>query len=402
MSVVLLVLPLALALADPSPRTLFGSLCGLLGAVFVLWLGPLGRRPGLPVTAFTQPALHALVRGVADGLGVRRRYDVRLVGEPTVEARVGRLRRELHIGLPLLAVLTRAELRALVGGALAILDRPDGELVAKLRRRWSVHLHENARDGLAPLAAELIPPLDAAAATAAGRADVAAWAFALQEAADLEYVLYLEDVATPPPRWWARAVIDLDEGWCARLAHGIDDPVWDRETAEQLAFAHPGLADEARLLGGRHMVLRTSDDPVEVLPLSVRQRRRLARVTLDIPATYLVVWCRIVDAPQAWWRRRARREADEYRLAAGTRSRAVDVLVLTVLADTSTPHELRHAATVLVEDALLHTGRRLEHPAVRGVLIGPDGERIDRKAIDEALAEPGYPTLRGWLQNEPC
>jgi hypothetical protein len=35
----------------------------------------------------------------------------------------------------------------------------------------------------------------------------------------------------------------------------------------------------------------------------------------------------------------------------------------------------------LVEDQLLPRGFRLEHPAVRGVLLGPDGQRVDARHL---------------------
>jgi hypothetical protein len=52
-----------------------------------------------------------------------------------------------------------------------------------------------------------------------------------------------------------------------------------------------------------------------------------------------------------------------------------------------------------VEDHLLRQGWRLEHPAVRGILIGPTGERLDaRSLISGTYAHPDLSALRALLQ----
>jgi hypothetical protein len=52
----------------------------------------------------------------------------------------------------------------------------------------------------------------------------------------------------------------------------------------------------------------------------------------------------------------------------------------------------------LVEDRLLRQGWRLEHPAIRGVLIGPDGQRIDA-VRSVTITRTGFdlePLQRSW------
>jgi len=48
------------------------------------------------------------------------------------------------------------------------------------------------------------------------------------------------------------------------------------------------------------------------------------------------------------------------------------------------------AITAVIEDALLRRGWRLEHPAVRGVVLGPTGQRLDANALARRFASrPG-------------
>jgi hypothetical protein len=66
------------------------------------------------------------------------------------------------------------------------------------------------------------------------------------------------------------------------------------------------------------------------------------------------------------------------------------------LAIARVPWEFRH----LVEDVLLQRGWRLEHPAVRGVLLGPDGQRVDAAAlVGGALREPDLGRFRQLLSD---
>lgn len=52
----------------------------------------------------------------------------------------------------------------------------------------------------------------------------------------------------------------------------------------------------------------------------------------------------------------------------------------------------------LVEDRLLTRGWRLEHPAVRGVLISADGHRLDaRDLVRDTYGEPDLAALRAYL-----
>jgi hypothetical protein len=374
---------------------------------------------GEPVTAKTQPELHALVREVAEELGVRRRFRVRLTSRVQVTASVGRFRRELYIGLPVLAFMTRSELRGLIAAELTLLDRPDARLLDRLRDRWGVEEDAPTRALLAPHAAALLPALDRAAVAAAGGPGVAARAYALIDTGGTEYLLYLDDNRDPGRKryaWDASGIVDWDDGWRRLLERGIGDLLWDAETAAELAVAHPGLTEQLRWLGTRAWPLKASNDPVPAAPLSSAARKRLARQAWEISGMHYVRWRTFASAPVTWWQRRAGEQAAAYRALAaevtsgpGTTPPGDDVEVVGVLArvddrpaDDDAAIRLAgvvHAAGVLVEDALLRRGWTLAHPAVRGELVGPDGERVDPRAILRAVGEgeQGYPTLRTWL-----
>jgi hypothetical protein len=125
-------------------------------------------------------------------------------------------------------------------------------------------------------------------------------------------------------------------------------------------------------------------------------------------------WYTFASAPQRWWIERARAEADEARRDVTTvlgrppvdEFETIDVLlnrhdeVVTAMLkemarrlkmpelaiedetdeDGDPPPRTWQPGTdfcALVEKALLERGWRLEHPVLRGVLIGPDGQRLD-------------------------
>jgi hypothetical protein len=146
--------------------------------------------------------------------------------------------------------------------------------------------------------------------------------------------------------------------------------------------------------------------PVPVTPLSGRERRRLVRRLLNIPYPRYIRWYTFADAPPRWWLRRAAQEAGSVRADVAavlgrppvddveaievvrTRTREVLAAAMEVPADdlSDEPGDCESdgppAATVwLVEENLLRRGWRLAHPAVRGVLIGPAGERVDARAV---------------------
>ncbi|GGM55612.1 hypothetical protein ACFFX1_08135 [Dactylosporangium sucinum] len=369
-----------------------------------------GSRPGtLPVTAAGQPALHALVAGVTRTLGLPPSTRVWLTADAAVTREANLYGRHLIIGLPLLSVLTTTELRALVGQELALLHRPDARRADRALAKWSDAVWDEAtqeppvtpRREPDPYVAELQDAGDRAAITAAGGAEPAARAVALANVAEAGYLLFR--VESGPPllgQWWWQ-FSDLVDGWDRAVRHGLGDAQWDTETATALARLHPRLSGALAALGRESLPLVASADAVPVAPLSVREQRRLVRglIAQSVPT---VLWWRTYEtAPARRWRRRAAKDARLVRAhvaAALGRDVADDVEAIRAIRTGAATGECGHAgghhefaagdpAVSLIEDHLLRRGWRLEHPAVRGVLIGPDGRRVDAVELLRAGAD---------------
>ncbi|QKW11367.1 hypothetical protein [Verrucosispora sp. NA02020] len=389
--------------------------------------GLLGRQPhpghlsGVPVTRRTRPELFDTVAETAGRLGTAMPDRVLLTGTPTVDLAVAHRRRHLLIGLPLLDCLSATELRALVGHRLALLRHRHCALVVGLLHLWTeavrAETYEQGRDlrrvtefrrTLAGFAAEVQHDADEAAVLAAG-ADAAARAFALADAVAEGYADFLDGTALPEHRWWRPVEVgisDVSDGWRHLLRHGTLDVEWGEDEAQVLATLHPRLADALRALGRTPPPVVPTARPVPVAPLSGRERRRLVRRLLNIPYPRYIRWYTFADSPPRWWLRRAAQEAGSVRADVAAvlgrppvddveaieviRTRPREVLAAAMhvpvseLSDDPGDCEWDEppAATIwLVEENLLRRGWRLAHPAVRGVLIGPAGERVDARAV---------------------
>ncbi|KXK61818.1 hypothetical protein AWW66_11580 [Micromonospora rosaria] len=428
----------------------YGAGAVALAPLFLLWLAVLalvdqvtarwGSRDGVPVAPETHPELSALVTEVARHLGTDPPDRVLLSAEPVVEAEVTHGQRYLRIGLPVLACLSRADLRAVLGHRLALLRHRRAGLVVPLVAIWMDAVRDSAdetgrklrratrlRRELDAFAAQVQRDADAAAATVAGGGGPAARATALAHVVAQTYLDdFLDLLGVPERTLWRRGVgvRDLDDGWRRVVHRGLGESDWDEETAELLATIHPGLAGPVRALGTTPLSVRPSPDPVPVPPLTPRQQRRLVRRLLGIPFPESLRWTTFAEAPHAWWRRRATRDADSVRADVATvlgrepvddlevyqvvRTRTREVLAaafdipLADLADEQ-PYDDDDppgALVFLVEDALLRRGWRLEHPAVRGVLVDPAGDRVDARQV--LVAAAGDPSaLRHWLTAGP-
>ncbi|MFB6395620.1 hypothetical protein [Polymorphospora lycopeni] len=366
---------------------------------------------GVAVTEASQPALHHLVTDVARWLDLPV-TPVRLTLEPEIAAGFdARRNRQLSIGLPLLACLNVAEVRALVGHELTLLHRPDARQVIKtLGRRQQAILDEEYEDGRArrragtvrrkldPLAAEVQHGADGAAITAAGGREPAARAFALASLVQDEYVDFLVESGIPPYalRLFEAGISDLDDGWRRVVRRGTAESLWDEDAAAVLATVHPRLAEAMTALGAGPLPVAEAARPVPVTPLTVREQRRLVRELRAIDALKIVRWTTFREAPAGWWRRRAAKYAKGVRadVAAVLGREPVDdveaiqvihdrapeltALVFDVPVEEMTGDDGPHPSQLwLLENHLLRRGWRLEHPAVRGVLVAPDGRRLD-------------------------
>ncbi|MEV0610314.1 hypothetical protein AB0I61_28515 [Polymorphospora rubra] len=367
---------------------------------------------GVPITEASQPALRQLVTEVARWLDLPPDTPARLTLEPEIAAGFdARRTRRLSIGLPLLACLNVAEVRALVGHELTLLHRPDArQVIRTLARRSQAVLDEEYEDGRArrraratrrkldPLAAEVQHGADGAAITAAGGREPAARAFALAGLVQDEYVTFMVESGVPPYalRLFEAGISDLDDGWRRTLRRGVAESLWDADAAALLATVHPRLAETMTALGAGPLPLAEAARPVPVSPLTVREQRRLVRELRAIDPLKIVRWTTFQDAPASWWRRRAAKYAKSVRADVATllgREPVDDVETIGVLR--SRGRELTALAfgvpveevtgdagpdepqMWLLEDHLLRRGWRLEHPAVRGVLVAPDGRRVD-------------------------
>ncbi|MEV2237721.1 M48 family metallopeptidase [Micromonospora sp. NPDC049891] len=435
--------PLALAVVMPAVLV-WGAVLALLD----IGSARLGNRGAVPVTPGRHPELYALVEQTARRLDTPMPDRVLLTAAPTVELTVFYRQRHLLIGLPLLDCLTADELRALLGHRLALLRYRHAGLVTGLLDLWvdavrAESYEEGAglrratelRTRLADLAAEVQRDADEAAVRAAGGTERAARAFALATIVSDEYADYLEHAGIPEHRWWRPVEVgisDVDEGWRQVLSHGLADSGWDADEARVLATVHPRLSVALPTLGTEPLRPTRIADPVPVAPLTERERRRLVRRLMEIPRPRHIRWFTFADSPPGWWHRRATRDADSVRADVArvlgreaaddlevfevvrTRPRdvlaaAMDVPVHELSADprdyeTDQPPE---ALVWLIETNLLRRGWRLAHPAVRGVLIGPDGTRVDAREVITRIERAAVPAgnadptatklLRSWL-----
>ncbi|MFG2040997.1 hypothetical protein [Dactylosporangium sp. NPDC048998] len=331
----------------------------------------------------------------------------------TADAEITRLTdlygQHLIIGLPLLSVLSATQLRALVGQHLALLHRTDARRADRALAKWSDVVWEEATPEPAvaprrepdPYVAELQNAADRAAIAAAGGAEPAAWAVALANVAEVGYLVFRVDSGPPLLGQWWWQFSDLVDGWDRAVRHGLGDADWDAETAATLARLHPWLSAALTALGQGSLPLVAAADPVPVVPLSVREQRRIVRALIDQSVPTILRWRTYDTVPARRWQRRAAKNARSLRAqlaAALGRDLVDDVDAIRVIETGEAEQACGHVggrhefsagdpAVALIEDHLLRRGWRLEHPAVRGVLIGPDGRRVDAIEVLRAGAD---------------
>jgi hypothetical protein len=380
---------------------------------------------GVRVTAKSQPELFALVHDVALRAGFRKPDRIWLTHTTSVEAYARLWWRELLVGRVLVPCVSEFELRALVGHELALLQHRRAGLVIRLNEAWSAMTisahgrspaHRSRRKAaheiaLRPLGQAVHAIADPVAVAAGGRRDLLGRALLLLTIAHVEYDRFASEVTGPPRRWWQkhRLIEDLDDGWSRWVTHSTPWSLVGLEAAELINLSidrlHPGLTGVAESLPDQRLTLAPSAPPQRLRPLTRTQRRRLARRARDLAGNDGVRWYTFATAPALWWSDRAKSEADQVRQSAVTvldrepvdDFEAAEVLVTRnneflnamatraglerepsdAVADDPRDYSPPPILCGLVEDVLLPRGWRLEHPAIRGVLIGPSGERID-------------------------
>jgi hypothetical protein len=400
----------------------FGAVLGVVGIAGMVAISAFGR-PGVRVTARNQPELYALVQDVTVRAGFRAPNRIWLIHTARIEAQVRPMRRELLVGRAVVPCLPDQELRALIAHELALLQFRRARLVTRLARRWSLATME-AQDPSAPartvrIAADLRPfaeavhtVADAAASSAAGSQQVAARAFMMALFAEVDYDDFAAATAAPARRWWPtyQVIEDLDDAWQRWIVHGSTMSLTGTDASDVLGQVidrqHPRLAGAGHTLTGQSFCLEPTTPAVTIRPLTCRQQHRLARGLRELATNDWVRWYTCATAPAAWWSERAKVEADiirrdvaavlgrepidAYETAEVLITRNAEIVALDAPDDTvSTPDGADSPAPDtseftpppilcgLVENALLQRGWRIEHPAIRGVLIGPHGERID-------------------------
>jgi hypothetical protein len=328
-----------------------------------------GRRRnhpwGAPVTPETQPALAAVIERVAERLRVPLPDRVWLMGYGPMARLVpdGR-QRHLRLCAPGIPCLSRSQLEAMVAHELVLLRYWHPWLVVRLREAYLQELDALAKRGR--LARRNLRTLSDFWSTVEGDADTAATMFApaqqaaaalvVLDLAGLEQLGYALDLKIPRND----AIEDVQDGWERFVSHGDADSAGEGHA--DIARFHTTLATQVEQAGD--LRLETPADRVRLAPadqMDEEDRRRLAK-QLSVVLDDKPHWYTFATAPQRWWLQRAEQDAK----------------------DLDEDEESAELLQLFAEWRLLVAGWRHEHPAVRAVLVSPEGERADLSRMDNA------------------
>lgn len=356
----------------------------------------------VPVTGERHPALYALVHAAATSAQVRPPRRIRLTGRAAVSARAGLL----AVGLPLVLGLSEEQLRAIVAHELALPGtllpgRTRGRLAAREEVAVRVAGREdrgedaNARDqrllartSRLYAAAERVRDAAAVAAYGGGLTAVedAAWAVFRAAAVRTGFAAWAWSNVMPPVEAAGVRISDVHAGWEYRLARlGGPGCRWDpREPAERIPRAHPGLADELRVVAesGTATDNGLHPDAVKIDDLDEEERRTLS-AEVQGPAGYEKrrPWVAFADLPVTAYLPGVERDVRRYTAAAtevlgrapAGREELADALL-------DQPGGERYLATV-VEYVLVQHGWKREHPAMPGVLTRGGDSTMDLSVL---------------------
>jgi hypothetical protein len=403
-----------------------------IGVVVLVVLTAITSRdsaPGALVTPDTQPALYHLVSQAAGRIGVAMPAKVWLTGLPSVGLRP-RHRPQLLIGWPLVASLPAEQLRAVVAHELALLQFGRAPLVIRLLKLWRSQVEDTIADEPPPpRIARVLTELDPFASIVESAADAAtvgvtdrktaAEAMVAADNIRTAYMIYTTESAWFVMRTLTTAAMkDVADGWRRLLAAGHTTGLVFQD---EVARAHPGLA--APILDVPDPKPTLPPDAVTVAALRPREIRRLAAQTVP---TDRIRWYTFAKAPEKLWLRRAlgdlrtarslartvlgrdpRDDAETMRILAerpaeaSAASMSVDPRKLLAETTAEALVEMRTKPSwALVQAAeyfLLERDWRLEHPALRGVLIDPNGLRhsLPDGTPDQVLELLALPRLTG-------
>jgi hypothetical protein len=367
------------------------------------------RTAGLRVTSRTQPALFEHVAAVAARLGAPMPRRVWLTGNASVKTGSWPWR-DLLIGEAFVDAMPAVHLSALVGHELTILAQPRSWLTRLVHDAWSSRAGQEETsatdkvvlDGSAAFASSVDESADRAAVVAAGSGAVSAEAFARADLLGLEHFIYRQRVGELAAT--ALRILDVDEGWRQLLATGRGFFAPDVWNPERLPKTHPGLAYAFAEVPP--LRLGQPVDRVPLAPLSDADRRRLFGVRRT-SVFRRVPWRTFADVSPELVNDLAHKKFEEARdwveqlLGRPVDDDAEVISVLVHRADDLEAQALREIGWVdeddvddrddegrsswlLIESAeflLLGEDWRLEHPAVSGIVISPDGRRVDLRPM---------------------
>jgi hypothetical protein len=368
------------------------------------------ERPpaALRVTIRNQPDLYELVHSVARRLGTPMPRRVWLTHRADVSAGMGR-RLDLLIGLPLVDCMSASQLSALIGHELTLLAQPRSWMTRQVHRVWSDRssMYEKSAKDAALLAktggfaSTVDASADQAAAVAAGSFAVAAEAFGLAAIASDEHFWFERRVNELSTQGKTLIRIrDVEDGWRHLLGTGrgfFPPGFWD---PEHVGLGHPGLA--YALSEAPSPRLGQPLDRVPVAALSPADQRRIVGKRRE--AVYRrEPWLTFADispqrvndvASQGFERARGevakllgRPVPDEAEVVAVLAHRGDELAAQAlgpIAEDDDEEDDEEGSSWILIDAAeflLLGEGWRTEHPAVQGVLISPDGRRVDLRPL---------------------
>jgi hypothetical protein len=359
-------------------------------------LSSLTRTGPIGIGAAGQPGVADVVFDVAASLGPTTPPEVVLVGNGTVRARVRRGRPRLELPVPMLQCVPAAGIGALVARELAYLELPRALLVLRLREA------REARDGQQPSAGEWVRRrwrtalaatephavvverhADVVACQVAGTQVMAA-AEAREATVYLEFGLWANDLRDD----LGPALLDIHAGWQARLEQDdvagnfFDDDMLDADERAEFRTLHAHTAAVIDGLRPDDVALRMPPESDRV-PLRAFSPEEEARLAQDVYHRPVSDGRRFALVPDERWHRMMERAA-EWAVASLAGGRVGPIDAARALLASSVPGALAVAEWTMVR----HGWRRL-HPAVAGLLTGPDGRRLDlRRLVRDASADP--------------
>jgi hypothetical protein len=387
------------------------ALCLALAVVFPVFAGrPTGRR----VTRRNQPALFDLVEAVAQRLGTPMPQRVWLTWNGGVETGAWPWR-DLLVGQALVECLSAGQLSAVIAHELTILSHSRSWLTRRLHDAWSARVATAGKTGkdatllarTAAFASAVDESADQATVAIAGFVAVSADAFALADMVRLEHFMYMRRVRKlSTDAGTAVRILDVDDGWRHLLGTGrgfFPPGVWN---PPHLRLSHPGLAHA--FAAAPPPQFGQARDRVQLAPLSRADRRRMSGERRESVFQRLP-WRTFADiSPDSVNDLAEQNFEDARRDVAELLDRAVpdDSEVISVLVHRAgdleaqalgpdedddadddpaeDPDDEGHSSWLLIEAAEFLLSRedwRLEHPAVQGVLISPDGRRVDLRPL---------------------